>query len=225
MATVRLGRYEVEQYDLPRVCMCCGARASHYKTKKFQWFPPWAWFVLGWIGMMIFMKTATMQVPLCEKHKWHWVWTPLFAIVGLVAIFALLFAGVAVADALKLDPPAVFIPVGVLFLAWLIALIVLSVNTIRPTEITDKSITLRGVSPDFIAALEEARCGEDDDRPRRGRSRFDDDEDDRPRRKRSRDDDDEDRPRSKRRTADDDDPAGIYDPDRRRRRRDDDDDR
>jgi hypothetical protein len=167
----------------------------------------------------MFMKTVTMPVPLCEKHKWHWVWPPLVAILGLVAIFGILFAGIAAADALKLSPPIVFIPVGVLALAWLVAIIVLSNKTIRPTEITDKSITLKGVSEDFVEAMKEARRGDDDDRPRRGRSRFDDDDDeDRPRRKRARDDEEERRPRAKRRTSDDDDSGGYYDPEAKRRR-------
>jgi hypothetical protein len=215
MATVRLGRYEVEEYDLPRVCMCCGARARHFKTKKFQWSPPWAYFALGAIGAMAFMKTLTMEVPLCEKHKWHWVWPPLITILGLVGIFAVLFGGVALAEVITIDPPVVFIPVGILFLAWLVTIVVLSTKTIRPTEITDKSITLRGVCDEFIEALEEARRGEND-RSRLGRSRFDED-DDRPRRKRPREEDEEERPRKRRRAAEEDE-GSYYDPDRRRRR-------
>jgi hypothetical protein len=227
MATVRLGRYELEEYDLPRVCMSCGARASHYKSKKFTWYPPWAWIALGWIGAMMFMKRVTMDVPLCEKHRWHWVWPPLVTIVGLLGIFVLLFAGVGLAEAVKIDPPVVFIPVGVLFLAWLIVAIYLSSKAIRATEITDKSITLRGVSPDFIEALNDVRRG-DDDRGRRRRSRRDeDDEDDRPRRRRARDEDDDEedeRPRAKRRPAKEKDDGGYYDPETRRRRRDRDED-
>jgi hypothetical protein len=222
MATVRLGRYELEEYDLPRVCMSCGARASHYKSKKFTWYPPWAWIALGWIGAMMFMKTVTMDVPLCEKHRWHWVWPPLVTIVGLLGIFVLLFAGVGLAEAVKIDPPVVFIPVGILFLAWLIVAIYLSSNTIRASEITDKSITLRGVSKDFIEALNDVRRG-DNDRGRRRRGRDEDDEDDRPRRRRARDEDDEeedDQPRAKRRPAKEKDDGGYYDPETRRRRRD-----
>jgi hypothetical protein len=202
MATVRLGRYELEEYDLPRVCMYCGARATQFKSKKFQWFPPWAWLVLGWLGAMMFMKSCTMPVPLCEKHKWHWGGRTAVILLSLVGIFVVLFAGVALAEVVKIDPPVVFLPVGVLFLAWLVLAVALSATQIRPTEITDKSITLRGVCEEFVEALEEARRGDDEDRPRR---RARDDEDD----------DEGDRPRRKRRVADD---GGYYDPGRRRRR-------
>src|SRR5947209_5044257 len=130
MASIRLGRYEVEDYDLPKVCMRCGARAVTYKQRRFRWFPRW-----------------------------------------LIVTF----------------------PLGIL-----------------PTEITERSITLKGVCEEFIEALEADRRGD-----ARG--------DDRPRRKRPRDDDEDDRPRAKRRAADEDD-GGYYDPDAKRRRRDREDD-
>ncbi|HKI30908.1 MAG TPA: hypothetical protein VKA46_03510 [Gemmataceae bacterium] len=219
MATVRLGRYELEEYDLPRRCMCCGARASHYKSKKFQWSPPWAFIVLGVIGAMMFMKTATVSVPLCERHKWHWARVPVFVFIGLAVLIAWGIGGAVITSEKESLAPYIFVPLLPALLGWFIALLVLASCTIRPTEITDKSITLRGVCEEFIEALEEARRG-DDDRPRRGRSRDADDEEeeeDRPRRRRARDEDDE-KPRARRRAAEEEGDGGYYDPDRRRRR-------
>ncbi len=211
MATVRLGRYELEEYDLPKVCMRCGARASHYKSKRFQWSPPWAFFVLGVLGALIFMKNLTVPVPLCERHKWHWGSRMAFALLGILVIVAWAVAGAVVAGEDERLAPFIFIPLVVLLLGYLITLIALSLTTIRPVEITDKSITLRGVSEEFIEALDEERRGDDEDRPRRDRARYEDDEEDRPRRKR-------------RAAADD---GGYYDPERRRHRpaEDEDDDR
>jgi hypothetical protein len=224
MATVRMGRYELSEYDLPRVCICCGARATMFKQKRFQWHPPWAFLALGAMGAMMFAKTATLQVPLCERHKWHWGGRTAVILLSLLALLLLLFGAIVIASKLQVEPEFVFIPFAALFLAWLGLAITLSVTTVRPTEITDKSITLQGVSEEFIDALNEARRGDDRYRPRR-RSQDDDDEDedeDRPRRRRSRDDaddDDDDQPRSRRRVADDDgDDGGYYDPERRRRR-------
>lgn len=207
MATVRLGRYELEEYDLPKVCMRCGARASHYKSRKFQWHPPWAFFVLGALGAMIFAKTVTMPVPLCEKHKWHWGGRTAFLVVGLIAFVVLsLGAAAALGDNEDLAPIA-FGVLGVLFLGWLIGAVVLASTTIRPKEITDKSVTLTGVSEEFAAALNEARRGEEEG-----------DEGARPRRRRGRDDDEDERPRAKRRAAEEDE-GGYYDPGAKRRRR------
>jgi hypothetical protein len=217
MATIRLGRYELEEYGLPRVCMCCGARATTFKRRKFSWYPPWAFFALGAIGAMMFSKTVMVDVPLCEKHRSHWNLRTAFALVGIAAFVVLFFAGIAVASQDEDLAPFVFIPLGVLFLAWLIAAIILSSSAIRPTEITDKSVTLRGVSEDFIEALNEARRGEED-RPRRGRGR--EDEDDRPRaRRRPAAEDEEERPRARRRPAEEDDDGGYYDPEARKKRR------
>jgi hypothetical protein len=206
MATIRLGRYELEEYDLPKVCLRCGARATHYKSKNFSWYPPWAFLVLGVLGALIFTKRATMPVPLCDKHKWHWGGRTALILLSLLALVVLLFGAIAIASAKEELAPFVYLPLFVLFLAWLVFILVLSATTIRPTEITDKSITLRGVSDKFVEAMEEVRRGEDDE-----------EEDDRPRR-RTRDDDEDDRPRAKRRPAKEEDDGGYYDPDAKRRR-------
>jgi len=200
MASVRLGRYELEEYDLPRVCMRCGARADTFKRKKFQWSPPWAFLALGAFGAALFSKSVTMSVPLCEKHKWHWGGRMAFFAGGFFVLLALFGVGTPVVA--KNDHLAgfVFLPILVLLLAWLITSAILFSTQIRPREITDKSVTLTGVSEEFVEALDEERRGDDEDRPRR-RPRYDDeDEDDRPRRKRRADD------------------GGYYDPGRRRRR-------
>jgi hypothetical protein len=152
MATLRLGRYELEEYDLPRLCMRCGVRATTYKTKKFQWCPPGA-AMLGLIGTLVFMKRMTVDVPLCDRHKWHWGVRTAVALLGLAAIVLLVIVAAAVASEDSSLAPFVFLPLLVLFLAWIIALIVMAVTTIRPTEITDRSITLRGVCAEFIRVV------------------------------------------------------------------------
>jgi hypothetical protein len=192
MASVRLGRYEVEDFDLPKVCMRCGARATTYKRNRFKWHPPWAFLVLGAIGVMIFTKTLTVPVPLCSKHKWHW--SGRAAVVGftLPLIPICFLAWAIVASQFNASGAVVFIPTGLTLLAWVImAFVLLSLTGIRPTEITDRSITLRGLSDEFIQALEQERRGDRES---------------------------EDRPRAKRRAADDEDDGSYYDPDRPRRR-------
>jgi hypothetical protein len=196
MAHVRLGRFEVEDYDLPRVCMRCGAPATVYKRNKFKWHPPWAFLFLGAIGAMIFGKTMTVPVPLCPKHKWHW--TGRAALVGftlpLIPIFFIAWA--IVASQFSERGSVLFMPSLVVFLAWLImAIVLLRLTGIRPAEITDKSITLTGVSEEFIRALEADRRGDGE--------RIDRDE----------------RPRTSRRQRDQDDDGGYYDPDESKPRR------
>jgi hypothetical protein len=230
MADIRLGRYEIEHYDPPPVCVRCGARSVVCKDHRFQWSPPWV-YVLLLLGVIPYaiaagatQKRMTVPMPLCDRHKWHWGGRTAVVLLGLVAIIAILIMGVALGAELDADPALIFIPVGFLFLAWIVSAIVLASTTIRAREITDKSITLMGISPEFIEALNEARRGErddeeDDDRPRRRRRRDEEDEDDdRPRRRR-RDEDEEqkERPRAGRRGAEDD--GGYFDPDDKRPRK------
>jgi hypothetical protein len=174
MSQVRLGRYEVEDYELPRVCMRCGARATSFKRKKFQWYPPWA-LLFGIFGPMLFSKTLVIPVPLCPRHKWHW--TGRAALVGfsLPAIPLFFLAAAVPAAMLDARPAFVFVPTLVVFVAWCVMAVVLLGTVIRPAEITDKSITLKGVSGGFIAALEEDRRGhpdEDDEGARPGLRRW-----------------------------------------------------
>ena len=230
MADIRLGRYEIEHYDPPPVCVRCGARSVVCKDHRFQWSPPWV-YVLLLLGVIPYaiaagatQKRMTVPMPLCDRHKWHWGGRTAVVLLGLVGIFVVMFGGIVFANELNAEPPVVFIPVSFLFLAWIVSAVVLASTTIRAREITDKSITLMGISPEFIEALNEARRGErddeEDDRPRRRRRRDEDDKDDEDlprRRRRDEDEEKEERPRAGRRGAEDD--GGYFDPDEKRPRK------
>ncbi len=185
MATVRLGRYEVEDYDLPRVCMRCGAPAVGYKERRFRWFPPWliVTFPLGILPYIILTEVMTrrmaVRVPYCAEHRRPPLW-PIGAYLGILAALITLTVGLMV---ILQGRAAGLICLGgfVAFLAWCMAAAIIGTPGIRPTEITEKSITLKGVSEGFIAALEADRRGgaddeEDRDRPRTRRSRAADDD-------------------------------------------------
>lgn len=76
------------------------------------------------------------------------------------------------------------------FLVWLIIALIIQAMMIKPTEITERTISLKCVHDDFAGAM---RDMEDDYErgPRRRRYDDDDDYDDRPRRPQSRADDDD----------------------------------
>src|SRR5262249_8266836 len=118
MASVRLGRYELEEYDLPQLCMRCGARATLFKRKKFQWYPPWAFLALGVIGAAIFTKTAVVSVPLCEKHKWHWGGRLAFFAGGFFVLLALVGIGVPIVAHDDRLAAYVFLPPLALAVVW-----------------------------------------------------------------------------------------------------------
>src|SRR5438309_4103797 len=94
MASVRLGRYEVEDYDLPPVCMRCGARAVTYKQRRFRWFPRWliVTFPLGILPYFIITEVMTKRmavwVPCCKEHEKRPLWPTLVSAGTLAALIA-----------------------------------------------------------------------------------------------------------------------------------------
>ncbi len=219
MAKVRLwiDPRETAVYDLPRVCMKCGAPSTTIRKKQFSWYPPWVsvLILLGvWpflIASLILTKRKSVEVPFCEKHKNHWLFRIL---AGLGLVGGLVVLGVLAFVVLNALAPRQMSDdlMGGLCLGWFVALLFLAIGiaifnnatTIRSTEITERDITLKNVSPEFARAVadEEAEMERDIDGPVRGRwqenrrrePRRDDDRyerGDRPRRKRSTGEDDE----------------------------------
>ena len=166
MAQVTLRDPEWQGYQLPPVCMRCGAEATVYKTKRFSWYPPWL-NVLILAGLLpyaiivaIMTKRMNVSVPLCGRHRFHWggrvllMVLPFFALIGLVVVLVAITSGPGHRDR---DMIATVIGLTLLagFVGWLILLVVVSATTMRPTEIDDRSITLTGVAAEFRDAAEE----------------------------------------------------------------------
>jgi hypothetical protein len=235
VASISLGRYEIEEYDPPDVCMKCGAPSRVVVRRTFSWTPQWVGTLIV-VGLLFFTplaliflivsavmtKRMSVRVPLCEKHKGHWTMRMLITLLGFLGVLAFvgiaIFATVSEGDLAELTT-LFWVVAGFLLLGWLITIAVLQSTAIKATEITDRSITLTGVSQGYIEALREDRGDDyDDDRPRRSRRRDDDDDDDRPRkRKRPPEDEDDEAPRPKAKDRRD----GIIDPEKPKRRQED----
>jgi hypothetical protein len=165
MATIRLGRYEAREGQLPRTCMRCGAAASMYRRKLFAWHRWWTYLLvlltLPTIIIPVFVLFRNERVlvlaPLCELHKNHWYWRSWVVIGGMILCVGFaVFNGIVVNEKV----PEVRFPVGfqlaVLFLTltvlilWAGTAIVLRYTAIRETKITKYSITLTGVADEFV---------------------------------------------------------------------------
>lgn len=167
MAVLRLDSYDRNEGDLPEVCMQCGAPAALRKSKTFSWFPPWVWVVLFVCNILIFAivamimtKRRTVDVPLCEQHKNHWLWRQLLVLGSLLGVLAVGFVAMLVSSdngGGDDSPLGGFLCVGSLLVlvAWVILAVIVQSTTIRPKEITDQGITLQGVSKAFVEAYEE----------------------------------------------------------------------
>jgi hypothetical protein len=205
MARVRLGRYEIEDYELPPVCAKCGAKAVVRPRKTFLWHPSWV-LVFFCFGVLIYVllaliltKQMTVPLPLCARHRNYWRNRALFLYGGLAALVLLAvgggFLGNLVPDRGLGPGPyvSIFMSVGLLFVLWVFVAAIMQGTSIRPAEITDRSITLLALSKDFVEAVREDRRGSEEE-----------DEEDRPRRRRSRDDEEN---------------GGYFDPETRTRTR------
>lgn len=170
MASVCLDREEVEEEDLPAVCMCCGAPATQHVRKVFSWYPPWV-LVLLLAGVIPFAIVASVlskrmriAAPLCGAHKGHWfrrallVWLSLLALIvlsiGLIVLVSMANRQLGHGGDLS---GWVCLGIVVLLVGWIVLVAVQQYTAIRPTEITDLRMTLTSVSPEFVQALQEHR--------------------------------------------------------------------
>jgi hypothetical protein len=181
--TVRLFRQEL--LVLPPVCMRCGERATGWKEKTYSerkgpglnapsslvGLASLAVVGVGWISFRSKRADQRLRAPLCDRHHAHWL---LRGLAGVAAFFALPALGVVLLIALPKESTgwgclATFLG---LLLGFTIA-VVLHETSIRAVEVTEGSLTLKGVSPLFAQAVEhQRRAGEQAFRltnePRRG---------------------------------------------------------
>jgi hypothetical protein len=184
MAQIRLYRSEVKEGRLPRICMRCGAEADAERRRDLTWYPPWV-NLLVLIGVlpaaivaMILTKRMTVYAPVCANHKNHWLVRSLIIYGGLVGIILLALGAVfvlAMADqgGGRGQPVLTGIVCGgsvLLLIVWLVVVAIAQSTAIRPKEITDKTITLTGVSEEFVNTLGEDD-DEEDERPSRPKPR------------------------------------------------------
>jgi hypothetical protein len=165
----------VEQADEPYLeesgaCLWCGAPSTLVKNHKFSWQPQWvsSLIILGLLFCMplalvfilIGTKRKRLSVPLCDAHRNHWLWRQLLTpLLGLLALFALVFITAVVAGMLQASPRrhgqedlfGLICGGGVILgVIWLVVMAIYQSNSIRAIEISDTAITLTNVSDRFI---------------------------------------------------------------------------
>src|SRR5262245_15375580 len=169
MASVKMFRGEVREGRLPRICMRCGAPAELQKCKRFAWHPGWVNLlilvgILPWVIVaLVLTKRMTVYAPLCRGHRNHWLIRSLIAFGGLATLAACFVATVIALSLGEQRAPGASNELGGyacigslgLLLLFLIVAVISQQTSIRPAEITDRSITLVGVAREFKDALQE----------------------------------------------------------------------
>ena len=173
MAEIQLRQSETDRDRLPDVCMVCGQPATDQINRTFSWYPPWVTltFLIAWplflVLMLVMTKRMRVEVPICEKHRGYWwkrqmlMWLPLLVLL-LAGVGAMIAASAAAPRNSDLTG-FVCVGFGGLFFVWLIIAAVIQNMMVRPTEITDRTITLKKVHDEFVDAFYKLRRGRDRD--------------------------------------------------------------
>jgi uncharacterized integral membrane protein len=171
MAEIRL-TVEEAAGPLPPVCICCGEPATVTKTKKMAWHPRWV-YALILLHVLVFAivalaltKRATVQTPLCHRHRHYWLLRTHAVTLSFLLLVAfgvglfLLAASQPPRAGRREEPPEWFLAsLGVMVVGWLVfafAAILLGRTAVRPKQITAVDITLQRVSDRFVDAVLEA---------------------------------------------------------------------
>ena len=97
---------------------------------------------------MVLTKRARMLVPLCDKHRNHFLSRALLTWLGFAGIFVVALLCAAIAG----RHDEVWLALLVYFVAWLVAAAIAGTTAIRPAEITDHYVRLTNVSHAFVSA-------------------------------------------------------------------------
>jgi hypothetical protein len=173
MATVKLFADELEEGGLPPVCMRCGAPADVFRPKRFSWGPGWVMalliagvlcsgplFLVALILLPILLRTRRVVVPLCGRHRNHWLPLAVLLYGGLATLATLISLSVLLYWLTEGQSELAGWLCGgsaLLFFCLLFPAAVLQVHTIRAVEITPETITLTGVAREFVRALDGGR--------------------------------------------------------------------
>ncbi len=171
--------------------MCCGKHATQKKRLRFTSHPLWVYILLpmGWLPYAIVAALLTERVRcythFCDRHRRYWLRRTLISwacFAGLV-VFSLgslvltVLLREHISEATQRLIAGWLCPVTIaLGLLWLMSIPIMQVVGIHPADVTEDSLTLKGISQDFAEAVREYRRErraeeEAQDQPRRSRRR------------------------------------------------------
>src|SRR5262245_4810664 len=185
MAVIRLKPNECVRGYLPLVCVRCGQLAEDSKAFRFTRLPTWmylAFFAAGlpcvilavrihfvvlaaamiWVlGVITLRKSATVDLPVCHKHRRRLGVNTAVLFILVPVIVVLIFAVVGVPYLLSskgvIPDGVTFCALPIILFAFLGFAVMVSRGGIRPTAIADTGITIKGVHNHFADVVRELR--------------------------------------------------------------------
>jgi len=170
--SVSLAIQQVDDDDLPAVCMVCGDPADHrvsktftYQSESAQMMTAAGIFVGIFPGLIVASLTQRQQrvsCPMCRRHTNHWSSFHWFAGAGWLLIPALAGLGWGMGILLNSTSLTTAITLAISFgviglAAYLIPLIRSGTSLVKCDRITDERIDFSRVSSGFARAARNAR--------------------------------------------------------------------
>jgi hypothetical protein len=160
MAQVTFDLADLNEHALPPVCVRCGADATQVKEEKLTYVPLWGklaifCFLFHILPIVVYTTwTVSIDLPYCRKHARSWTLASKIALVAVSLGLVVVGIGIYLSVYLKVEG-AVSVFVGGLAILGVTCVIVLfSGDTgARAAKITKETVTLDGVSPEFVDAL------------------------------------------------------------------------
>jgi hypothetical protein len=135
---------------LPAMCLKCGGPPHQWKAQKYMYVPAWA-RMMGWLGVLIFSKKASFQLPLCNDHRAEWKKWNLIAWLAIVPPFLLWIIAMAAIGMDSDAGPILFFAGLLMLLADLITVVMLRNKKIVTASKIDKTHAwLKGVHPTVL---------------------------------------------------------------------------
>jgi hypothetical protein len=173
MAHVVITREEAEsEGKLPAVCMCCGAPATVWVTRRLMLKPP-RYNQVELAEVAIFkaihaLSTSPyvrLRTSFCDQHRHYWTIKLIVLLGGMAMFFAAMFVTAVVALIATINRPkphtglaamAVIIALSGLF-GWVIPLLIVWRNPIRALGMDQGLIIVDNVSDSYANAVQATR--------------------------------------------------------------------
>jgi len=152
---------------LPNVCATCGEPSTHREAVKFEICPRlvalFAAFIspfMSWAAFPLIEKIS-IQLPFCDRHrsggtldkrKWFLGLTG-----GAILILTIVPLAASSKSLLALALGIVLLGIGIGAITWAIRTDIVA-HPLRATKITRRTVTIRGVSKQFAAAIQNSEA-------------------------------------------------------------------
>ena len=172
MARAELWLYEAYHGDLPQVCICCGRPATLVRQKAFSTgLLGLPLIIIPFLPFLAILAGVTwVRAPFCDLHKNHWRVRTIISWVSFLAVISVGLASAALVLEYAGRQNVTGMMIGTIlcpgfFLAlllWVVLVVTLKRRGVHIAAINEPRITLGGIAPEFVDALEVKRVAEKD---------------------------------------------------------------